>query len=167
MSNHSFVTGGFESPRNPRKKMHIEFYFMQEFPILTTKDPLEKYWLAHCLFHIIWFLSPKTARAECSPHRWKGWNIRQVKENLQLPITVSANSIILRKKVTAFSRIECHRHRKEYFSSALNLRDLLSLVTLVCWWSNWGSDKLRSWPQVKSLHGSRRAQRSYDSMTPN
>lgn len=116
--------------------------------------------LVHCLFHVIWFLSRKALGQNCSPHRRKGWNIRQVKEVSQLPTTISANSIILRKrKATAFSRIECLGHRKEYFSYALNLSDLLSLVTLVCWWGNWGLDKLRVLPQVKSLHGSRRTQK--------
>lgn len=45
---------------------------------------------------------------------------------------IFANLIIQRKKKSsAFSRIEHHCHRKEYFSDTLNLSDLLSLATLV------------------------------------
>lgn len=44
MPNYSFFTGGFESLKNPRKKMQTEFCFVQDSPILTTIPAAEKHW---------------------------------------------------------------------------------------------------------------------------
>lgn len=75
---------------------------------------------------------------------------------------VFANSVLLKggKWVLSPGLNTEHRcYRKEHFSYALNLPGILNLSTLVCWWGNWGPDKLRALPQVKSLYGSRRTQK--------